>query len=94
MLYFWNRSSCRESFLDARETRRELETASLRVFLWILEGPLTRIYEKLELDVEGGVGPKSLIFLLTNSQGTKKPYVFHKDPHIDRFKSGLWMASR
>ncbi len=94
MLYIANRSSCRESFLDARETRRELKTASLRVFLWILEEPLARIYEKLELDVEGGVGPKGLIFLLTNSQGRRKPYVFHKDLHIDRFKSGLWMASR
>jgi hypothetical protein len=33
--------------LDTRETRRELKTASLRVFLWILEESLTRICQKL-----------------------------------------------
>jgi hypothetical protein len=33
--------------LDTKETRRELQTASLRVFLYSLEESLTRIYRKL-----------------------------------------------
>jgi GAF domain-containing protein len=57
-------TSCIESFLDARETRRELKTASLRVFLWSLEESLARIYQKLANRQKGGVfGIKSYLLI-------------------------------